>query len=105
MAIGVVLVVVAIGIGVEIKALLIGQSADPALEAAIRRSLEGRPEVRNIYRIISLQLGASLMVAVKAQMNASTASELVAAINRVEESLRAEFPEIQWLFFEPDVAD
>jgi hypothetical protein len=29
---------------------------------------------------------------------------MVAAINR-EQALRAEFPEIQWLFFEPDVAD
>jgi hypothetical protein len=30
---------------------------------------------------------------------------MVAAINRAEQALRAEFPEIQWLFFEPDVAD
>jgi hypothetical protein len=30
---------------------------------------------------------------------------VVAAINRAESALRAEFPEIQWLFFEPDIAD
>ena len=33
------------------------------------------------------------------------ATELVAAINRAEAATRAEFPEIQWLFFEPDMAD
>jgi hypothetical protein len=38
-------------------------------------------------------------------MKAITAEELVAAINRAERALRAEFPEVQWLFFEPDVAD
>jgi hypothetical protein len=30
---------------------------------------------------------------------------MVACINRAEKALRAEFPEIQWLFFEPDAAD
>ena len=48
---------------------------------------------------------ATLMVAVKAKMRAITVAELVAAINRAEQALRAEFPEVQWLFFEPDVSD
>jgi cation diffusion facilitator family transporter len=104
-AIGVVLVIVAIGIAVEIKALLIGQSADPILESDIRRTLETHAEVEQIYRIITLQLGASLMVAVKVRMKATTAADLVAGINRAEKALRAQFPEIQWLFFEPDVAE
>jgi len=105
MAIGVVLVVVAIGIAVEIKGLLIGQSAAPDTEERLRRFLEGREEVEQLFRLLTLQLGASLMVAVKARMKAATAAELVAAINRTEAAVRAEFPEVQWLFFEPDVAD
>ena len=28
-----------------------------------------------------------------------------AAVNRVEADMRAAFPEIQWLFFEPDLRD
>jgi hypothetical protein len=44
------------------------------------------------------------MVAVKAKMRGASAADLVAAINRAEAALRAEFPEIQWLFFEPDIA-
>jgi cation diffusion facilitator family transporter len=105
MAIGVVLVVVAIGLAIQIKALLIGQSADPAVEARLRDFLQKQPGIERIFRLLTLQLGTSLMVAVKAQMKAPTADELVADINRAEEAMRAEFPEIQWLFFEPDVAD
>jgi cation diffusion facilitator family transporter len=105
MAIGIVLVLVAIGIGIEIKALLIGQSADPVVEAQMLEFLRKQPGIENVFRLLTLQLGTSLMVAVKAKMTAGMADELVADINRAEAAMRAEFPEIQWLFFEPDVAD
>jgi cation diffusion facilitator family transporter len=105
MSIGVVLILVAAGIGVEIKGLLIGQSADPQMEDRLREFLANHPEIKRVLRLITLQLGTSLMVAVKAEMKAASAEELVAAINRAEKALRAEFPEVQWLFFEPDVSD
>jgi cation diffusion facilitator family transporter len=105
MSIGVVLIVVAILVGIEIKALLIGQSAEPETEARLREFLQQQGGVEKIFRLLTLQLGTSLMVAVKVKMNAATVDELIAAINRAEQALRAEFPEIQWLFFEPDVAD
>jgi cation diffusion facilitator family transporter len=105
MAIGVVLIVVAILVGIEIKALLIGQSAEHETEARLRAFLLKQPGVEKVYRLITLQLGTSLMVAVKAKVAADSAKELVDAINRAEAAMRAEFPEIQWLFFEPDVAD
>jgi cation diffusion facilitator family transporter len=104
-AIGVVLVVVAIGLAVEIQGLLIGQSAEPETEAAIRLFIEQRQEVARVLRVITLQLGGNVMVAVKAQMRDENAGAMVASINRVEAALREAFPEIQWLFFEPDVAD
>jgi divalent metal cation (Fe/Co/Zn/Cd) transporter len=105
MSIGALLIVVAIGIGVEIKALLIGQSAEPQTEARLREFLLKQDGVEKVYRLITLQLGTSLMVAVKARMRATTITEAVTAINRAEKALRAEFPEVQWLFFEPDIAD
>jgi len=61
--------------------------------------------VEKIFRLLTLQLGTSIMVAVKVKMNAATVHDLMAAINRAEAATRAEFPEIQWLFFEPDVTD
>jgi cation diffusion facilitator family transporter len=105
MSIGAVLVVVAIGIAVQIKALLIGQSADPVVEAQLREFLQKQPGVERVFRLLTLQLGTSLMVAVKAQMSAKATADLIADINRAEAAMRAEFPEIQWLFFEPDLAD
>jgi hypothetical protein len=105
MSIGALLIVVAIGIGIEIKALLIGQSAAPESEAALRAFLLKQDGVEEIYHLITYHLGTSFMVAVKARMKAGSAQELVAAINRAEAATRAEFPEIQWLFFEPDLAD
>lgn len=105
MSIGIVLIVVAIGLAIEIKGLLIGQSTDPETEARLRGFLEKHPEVDSVLRLLTLQLGTSLMVAVKVRMKAATAAELVAGINRAEKAVRAEFPEVQWLFFEPDVTD
>jgi cation diffusion facilitator family transporter len=104
-AIGVVLVLVAAGIGIEIKGLLIGQSIDPEAQERMRRFLEHQPGVEKVYRMITMQLGTSVMVAVKAKLAGANPAELVAGINRTEAALRAEFPEIQWLFFEPDIKD
>ena len=105
MSIGALLIVVAVGIGVEIKALLIGQSAEPETEARLRAFFEKQDCIDHVYRLITLQLGTSLMVSVKARLKGRSAKELVASINRAEAAARAEFPEIQWLFFEPDTAD
>ena len=104
-AIGAVLIVVALGIGIQIMGLLIGRSADPEVVARMREFLERREEVEHLYRMLTLQLGTSLMVAVKARMRGESAAELVAGINRCEAAMRVEFAEIQWLFFEPDVMD
>jgi len=104
-AIGIVLIMVAGALAHEIKALLIGQSADPRTVARMRRFLERQDGVEKLFGLLTLQLGGSVMVAVKARMKGGTADELVDAINRCEAAMRAEFPEIQWLFFEPDVRD
>jgi len=97
--------VVAVGIGNQIRKLLIGRSADPEVEARMREFLQRCEEIDRLYGMITLQLGTSLMVAVKARMKARDVTELIDGINRCEAAMRAEFQEIQWLFFEPDVRD
>jgi cation diffusion facilitator family transporter len=105
-AIGVLLVLVAVGIGVEIKGLLIGQGVEPDVKQAMQDYLEGRVEVVRVFNILTLQLGSEAMVAAKVQMReAAAAADLVADINRCEAGLRAAFPQVKWVFFEPDVAD
>jgi len=105
MWIGVVLIAVAAGIGTEIMGLLIGQSADPEEVKRLRSFVERCDGVERVYRVLTLQLGTELMVALKVKVNAASADELISRINEVETALRIEFPDIQWLFFEPDNAD
>ena len=102
LAIGVLLVVVAIFVAIEVKALLVGQSADAQTNAAIREFLAGRAEIVRVFNLITLQLGSEIMVAVKAEVRSG---DVVAAINAVEKDMRARFPEVRWSFFEPDVSD
>jgi len=104
--IGVLLIGVAILVGIEVKALLVGQSAEPQVLAALRAHLEAQAPVAQVYSLITQQLGSDIMVAVKARMRPlGTDVALIEAINTVERSLRATFPQVRWVFFEPDLAD
>ena len=101
-AVGAVLVVVALVLSAEIKSLLIGESAAPSVRRALRDFLEQRDEIVRIATMITQQHGEAIMLAVKAEMRpAATSGELVAAIARCETALRAAFPQVKWVFFEP----
>jgi len=104
LAIGALLLIVAIAVGIEVKALLVGQSADPALRDRVRRLLADRSEIEEILHMITLQYGDDVVVAVKARMTENvSARSMVDDVNRCELALRAAFPEVRWLFFEPDL--
>lgn len=91
---------------IEVKSLLIGESAEPETVAAMREFLLRRPEVEVVLGLITLQLGTELMVSAKVQMKEmGTALKLIEDINRVEAALRADFPQVRWIFFEPDLKD
>ena len=46
------------------------------------------------------------MVAVKARISAQPSDvALIETINRVEKNLREAFPQVRWIFFEPDLRD
>ncbi|HWI09981.1 MAG TPA: cation diffusion facilitator family transporter [Burkholderiaceae bacterium] len=104
--IGVLLVLVAILVGIEVKALLVGQSAEPQVLEALRAHLVAQPQVAQLYSLITQQLGSEIMLAVKARMQPqASAVALIEAINAVERGLRAAFPQLRWVFFEPDLRD
>jgi cation diffusion facilitator family transporter len=104
--IGVLLIVVAFFIAVEVKQLLIGQSVDPAELEKMRKFLNQSPEVDKVYNLLTMQFGPDAMVAVKARMKPTgSENDLIAAINKVEEAFRLEFTSVAWLFFEPDIKD
>ena len=103
-AIGALLVVVAVLVAIEVKAMLIGQSMDPARQQQMRRFLDARPEIGNVISLITLQLGNEVMVAVQAEMREEqSAHSLAMQINDVERALKQAFPEVRWSFFEPDI--
>ncbi|KGQ19724.1 Cation diffusion facilitator family transporter [Lysobacter dokdonensis DS-58] len=104
-AIGALLIVVAVFVAVEVKALLIGQSVDLNVQADIRKLLEGRPEIARVISLITLQLGNEMMVSVHAEMHEQpTSRQLVDAINACEKALKAQFPQVRWSFFEPEMS-
>lgn len=103
--IGALLVIISIFMAVKIKGLLIGQSVDPEVQGEIMTFLETQPEVNKVLNLITLQLGAQIMVAVKVKMNkVDNVDQLILNINRCEAALKNQNPAIQWVFFEPDVA-
>ncbi len=105
-AIGVLLIVVAVLVAIEVKDLLIGQGMEPRRRAELLAFLTGRGEVAEVLNLITLQMGTDVMVAVKARMQPTTGDlQLIAAINIVEAAMKAEFDEVRWSFFEPDLAD
>jgi len=106
MVIGLLLVTVAFFIGLETKSLLVGQGVDPLIKQAMVTLLQDRPEIAKVLNVLTLQLGDDVMVAVKARMaTAGSEQQLVANINTCEQALRTAFPQVQWLFFEPDSLD
>ena len=104
--IGVLLVIIAFLLAVEVKDLLIGQGVEIHISDKMRRFLLERPEVEKIYNLLTLQMGPDAMVAVKARMRPTgSEDELLNSINHVEREFRQAFPMVKWLFFEPDNGD
>ncbi|MDE1894713.1 MAG: cation diffusion facilitator family transporter [Pseudomonadota bacterium] len=105
-AIGVLLVVVAILVAIEVKALLIGQGVEPRRRDELMTFLGNRPEVAEVLHLVTLQMGPDVMVAVKARMRPCASDQaLIADINSVEAAMKRQFADVRWSFFEPDNAD
>jgi len=105
-AIGILLVVVAVAVANEVKALLIGQGVEPEQREALIAFLNARPEVDAVLNLLTVQMGPDVMVAVKARMApAADQRSFIEAINRTEKAMKEAFPNVRWSFFEPDIAD
>lgn len=106
LAIGVVLMTIAVAVMIEVKGLIVGESAAPRLRAGIEDFVAAQPEVEQVLNVITLAWGEKVVIAVKARMRdmeTQTGLQMVEAINAVEERMQQQFPQAQWVFFEPDV--
>lgn len=104
-AIGVVLIGVAVFLAKEVKSLLIGESADPTISIKAAEIATKHPLIKEMLNCITIQQGpgevlACIKIVCEPNLNSMQVSSL---INEFEAQLRAECPEVRWLFVEPDL--
>ncbi len=102
--IGILLVLIAIVLAIEMKSLLIGESAALKHRRAIEEALPGEG-VDGVIHLRTLHLGPEeLLVAAKiAVPSAETADEVADAIDAAEARVRAAVPIARVIYLEPDV--
>ncbi len=104
--IGSFLIVIAFLVAIEVKALLVGQGVDPYRKKEMQSFLHEQDAIENVFNLLTLQMGTDVMVAIKAKMHdRGSALSLINDINAIEVKFKQNFPEVKWLFFEPDILD
>ena len=104
--IGILLVVIALTLAVEIKSLLIGEAAEPEVVEKLKQAMTGGPEVTRVLSMRTLQLGPDdVLVAAKVELtvDADSREEVAMAIDATEDRMRAACPIATLIFLEPDV--
>jgi divalent metal cation (Fe/Co/Zn/Cd) transporter len=104
-AIGVLLGVIAFVLAVEMKSLLIGESARPSVSLQIRDAIAGAPHVRRILDLRTLHIGPDeLLVTAKVELDGDlTFSEVARVVDETQSRVRAEVPAARFIYLEPDV--
>jgi cation diffusion facilitator family transporter len=104
-AIGVLLVAVAVILGIETQSLLVGEGARRADVQKIRAAFEAHPKVEAIIHMKTLYLGPDeLMVAAKVAVPKTTkAAEIAKVINEIEVAVREAVPVARVIYIEPDI--
>jgi cation diffusion facilitator family transporter len=103
--VGILLMIIAYLVAREVKSMIVGESASPEVRKAIDAHLRGRSEITRIISLITLQWGKHVVVAVQAEMiEYASGREMIDAINVIEDDLQRAFPQVRWVFFEPDIA-
>ena len=103
-AIGVLLVVIAVFLAIEMASMLIGESAVPEHHQAIEKALVG-DGVDEVIHMRTLHLGPDeILVAAKvAVTRTDTAEEIAMAIDEAEQRARAAAPLAMQIYLEPDL--
>ena len=107
LAIGIVLIAVAIFLAVEVKSLLIGEAADPFITITAQDIADKHPNIKQVINCITIQQGpGEVLVCTKIECEPHlTAAEVSELINDFEAQLRTACPEVKWLYVEPDLQE
>ena len=105
LAIAVLLACVAALLAVEMKSLLIGESASREVTRAIVAALADGPEVERVIHLRTMHMGPeSLLIAAKiAVRHDETAAAIAAGIDAAERRVRAAVPIAELIYLEPDI--
>jgi cation diffusion facilitator family transporter len=105
LSIGVLLGLIAVVLAVEMRSLLLGESATRADDGAIRKAIASTEGVMGLIHLRTQHIGPEeLLVAAKVSFDPGyTTADLVEAINRVEENTRAAVPIARIMYVEPDI--
>lgn len=105
LAIGALLVLVAIVLGLETKSLLVGEGAGEADVAAIERAILAGPETKRIIHMKTLYLGPDeFLVGAKLAFDGGHRfADVASAIDTVESRIREAVPTARVIYLEPDI--
>ncbi|MEY3561830.1 MAG: hypothetical protein RL068_982 [Actinomycetota bacterium] len=105
LAIGALLIVVAVILGLEMGSLLIGEGASTEDVAAIRKAMVSTAGVMGVIHFKTLYVGPEeLMVAAKIAIQANESGEQIAKIiDATEAEIRNKVPAAKLIYIEPDI--
>jgi cation diffusion facilitator family transporter len=105
--VGVILVIVAVLLAIEIKAFIIGECSDEDIHEYVKSKARELFPTGRVLNIIALQTG-SAEVMLSAKIHPGDMTNLDQAIrqtNELERSVKAKFREVKWQFVELDKED
>ena len=102
--IGLLLMSVAFLLAFQTKGLLLGEGADPAMLADIRKRVESDPAVEKAAEILTMYMGPdALLVNLGVTFKtAITPEQMHEAIHRVEDDIEGAYPEITRVYIETE---
>jgi cation diffusion facilitator family transporter len=103
--IGLLLIVIAAVLAIEMKSLLLGETASEETEEAIEKALKSAPRVTKLIHLKTQHLGPEeLLVGAKLEFDHDiTLAELADAIDEAEAICRRAVPEARVIYIEPDI--
>lgn len=106
-AIGVVLIGVAVFLAKEVKSLLIGESADQEVKEVISNVVSKHPDIESVINTRTVQKGpGSVLACVKIKCKPNlTAPQISKLINDLEREVRSAKPEVKYIYVEPDLQE
>jgi cation diffusion facilitator family transporter len=103
LAIGALLAVIAVVLGIEMYSLLVGEAASPAEQEAIRRTLASIPGIARVLRLRTMHLGPEeLLVVGSIEMDRElSASDAAGVIDQAQARLEEAVPNARIIYLEP----